>query len=282
MRKPVTGRSEPSTADAGAHQNVARVTLILSALASAHRTGLRLTDLVKTTGLSKAVAHRFLAGMMQHGLAEIDELSGRYFLGLNLITWAAAAGNRYGLARLAEPFLQRLAEKTQDTVYLMLRTGDECVCIARHEGEYPIRTLTIDVGDRRPLGGGAGPLAILAYLPDDEIEQILPRIEDKLSTFKFDLVDMHMMIASARREGFATIDNRINPGMSGVAAPIRRQDGAAFAAINVVAVSNRMANDRRSWIAREISLEIAALEEKLRPLLFAEGVGQITKSSLVG
>ena len=281
MRGLKTENSGPPATDAGAHQNVARVTLILSALASAPRTGLRLTDLVKTTGLSKAAAHRFLAGMMQHGLAEIDELSGRYFLGLNLIAWAASAGNRYGLARLAEPFLQRLAEKTQDTVYLMLRTGDECVCVARHEGEYPIRTLTIDVGDRRPLGGGAGPLAILAFLPDEEIDQILPRVEGKLSSFKFDLVDMRMMIADTRREGFATIDNRINPGMSGVAAPIRRQDGTAFAAINVVAVSSRMANERRSWIAREIALEISVLEQKLRPLLFAEGIGQITKSSLV-
>lgn len=268
--------------DKGAHQNVARVTLILSALAAAARTGLRLTDLVKTTGLSKAVAHRFLAGMMQHGLVEMDELSGRYFLGLNLVTWAAAAGNRYGLARLADPFLERLAEKTQDTVYLMLRTGDECVCLARLEGDYPIRTLTIDVGDRRPLGGGAGPLAILAFLPDEEVEQILPRVEERLERLKFDLVDMRMLIAQTRKAGFATIDNRVNTGMSGVALPIRRQDGTAFAAINVVAVSSRMADDRRLWIAREIAAEVAALEDKLRPLLVAEGVGQITKSSLVG
>lgn len=268
--------------DKGAHQNVARLTLILSALAAAARTGLRLTDLVKATGLSKAAAHRFLAGMMQHGLVEMDELSGRYFLGLNLVTWAAAAGNRYGLARIAEPFLERLAEKTQDTIYLMLRTGDECVCVARHEGEYPIRTLTIHVGDRRPLGGGAGPLAILANLPDEEVEQILPRVAERLENLKFDLMEMRMLIAQTRKAGFATLDNRVNTGMSGVALPIRRQDGAAFAAINVVAVSSRMAAERRIWIAREIATEIAALEEKLRPILIAEGVGQITKSSLIG
>ncbi len=268
--------------DKGAHQNVARVSLILATLADASRTGLRLTDLVKATGLSKTAAHRFLAGMMQQGLVEQDALSGRYFLGLNLVVWAAAAGNRYGLARLAEPALTRLAEKTEDTIYLMLRTGDECVCIARHEGSYPIRTLTLNLGDRRPLGAGAGPLAILSFLPDEEVDAILPRIEDRLATFKFDLVDMRRMIAETRENGFATIDNRIIPGMSGVALPIRRQDGAAFAAINVVAISARMTPDRRAWIAAEITAEVAALEQSLRPLLFAEGVGQISRSSLPG
>jgi DNA-binding IclR family transcriptional regulator len=266
--------------DKGAHQNVVRVSLILSALAEASRTGLRLTDLVKATGLSKTAAHRFLAGMQQQGLVEQDTLSGRYFLGLNLVVWAAAAGNRYGLARLAEPALARLAEKTEDTVYLMLRDGDECICIARHEGGYPIRTLTLDLGDRRPLGAGAGPLAILSFLPDEEVDGILPRIENRLAAFKFDLVDMRRIIAETRQNGFATIDNRIIPGMSGVALPIRRQDGTAFASINVVAISARMAEDRRAWIATEIAAGAAAIERALGPLLHAEGVSQISRSSL--
>ncbi len=264
----------------GAHQNVARVSLILSALADASRTGLRLTDLVRATGLSKTVAHRFLAGMMQHGLVELDELSGRYFLGLSMIVWSASAGNRYGLARAAEPTLDRLAKITGDTVYLMLRHGDECVCIDRREGDYPIRTLTIDVGDRRPLGAGAGPLAILAFLQDAEIENILPRIADPLAAFKFDLTDIRLLVEATRKKGFATIDNRINPGMSGVSVPIRRQDGAPFAALNVVAVSDRMADERRSWIAKEIASEASALEQTLRPLLSADGASQIARSSL--
>lgn len=264
----------------GAHQNVARVSLILAALADAASTGLRLTDLVKVTGLSKTVAHRFLTGMSQHGLVELDELSGRYFLGLNMIVWAAAAGNRYGLDRLAEPALDRLTEKTEDTVYLMLRTGDECLCLARHEGRFPIRTLTIDVGDRRPLGAGAGPLAILSYLPDEEIDGILARSAESLARFKFDPVDMRRLIQETRRKGFATIDNRINPGMSGVSVPIRRQDGVAFAAINVVAISARMEESRQAWIAREIAAEATAIEQALQPLLSSIGVSQITRSSL--
>lgn len=266
--------------DKGAHQNVARVSLVLSSLAEASRTGLRLTDLVKATGLSKTVAHRFLAGMMQHGLVEQDDLSGRYFLGLGMVVWAASAGNRYGLATLAEESLRRLAEATEDTVYLMLRSGDECVCIARQEGSFPIRTLTLNVGDRRPLGAGAGPLAILSHLSDEEIEGILLRSGPALARFRFETAEMRRLIQATRSRGFATIDNRITEGLSGVSMPVRRQDGIAFAALNVVAISARMADHRREAIAREIAAEARRLEEALGPALSVDGVSRITKLSL--
>ena len=266
----------------GQHQNVARVSAILAALAEASRTGLRLTDLVNVTGFSKAVAHRFLAGMTQYGLVEQDALSGRYFLGLGMVTWAASAGNRYGLARLAEPALAELAEITEDTVYLMLRAGDGCACIARHEGDYPIRTLTLALGDRRPLGAGAGPLAILAFLKDEEIERILAATEADLARFKFEPDEMRRMVETTRRNGFATIDNRIIPGMSGVAVPIRGKDGSAFASINVVAISDRMADERRRWIAGEIKARAENLEATFGSLLSADGIAQIARSSGTG
>ena len=266
--------------DKGAHQNVARVSMVLGALAESARTGLRLTDLVKATGLSKTVAHRFLTGMMQHGLVEQDELSGRYFLGLNMVVWSAAAGNRYGLKRLAEPALLRLAEATEDTVYLMLRSGEECICIDRKEGAFPIRTLTLDVGDRRPLGAGAGPLAILSYLPDEEIDDVLLSARSQLARFKFEPGELRRLVQQTRENGFATIDNRIVPGLSGVAVPLRRRDGVAFAAINVVAISQRMADSRRREIATRIQSEADKLGEDLAAVLSVDGVEQITRSTL--
>jgi DNA-binding IclR family transcriptional regulator len=37
--------------------------------------------------------------------------------------------------------------------------------VARTVGDYPIRTLTLDRGDRRPLGVGAGALALYGAMP---------------------------------------------------------------------------------------------------------------------
>ena len=72
------------------------------------------------------------------------------------MAWATAAKHRFSFVRLAEPALERLAHRTQDTVYLVARVGDEIVCLDAREGSFPIKALTLNVGDRRPLGIGAG------------------------------------------------------------------------------------------------------------------------------
>ena len=70
----------------------------------------------------------------------------------------------------ARPSLQRLAQKTGDTAFASILEGTAAICVAREVGDFPIRTLTLSVGDRRPLGVGAGSLALLASLSDDAIE----------------------------------------------------------------------------------------------------------------
>src|SRR5262249_36878415 len=148
-------------------------TMVLKALAANSAEGLRLTDVVNATSLGKATVHRVLSGLVAHGLVDQDKATGRFFLSLKLIGWAMAAGDRFGLARLAAPALAPLPKRTEDTIYLSLRSGDEAICIERREGPFPIKTLTLRVGDRRPLGVGAGSLAMLAFLPDEEVEQVI-------------------------------------------------------------------------------------------------------------
>src|SRR6266571_4296759 len=161
------------TEERSQHRNVARLLAVLEALSEAAAEGLRLTDAMRATGLNKTTAHRLLGGLAAHGLAEQDPETGRFFVGLKLLSWAEAAKDRFGFARLAEPTLVRISRRTQDTVYLVARVGDEIVCLDCREGAFPIKVLTLTIGDRRPLGIGAGSLAILAALPDDEVERIL-------------------------------------------------------------------------------------------------------------
>src|SRR5262249_20455588 len=86
-------RADPA-ARGGEPQNVVRPSLLLSALAGAAAQGLRLTDVGRLTGLGKATAHRLLAGLVAHGLAEQDD--GRFFLGKRVLSLAAASANRFG------------------------------------------------------------------------------------------------------------------------------------------------------------------------------------------
>ena len=238
----------------GEHQNIARATIVLDALARASTAGLRLTDVVEVTGLNKATVHRVLSGLAAHQLAEQDVSTGRFLIGTKVLSWVTSAATRFNIAHLAEPSLTELAQITEDTVYFSVRSGTELVCIDRLEGSFPIKTLTLDIGERRPLGISAGGLALLAFLPDGEIEEILNSHRDRKIVFPFDEVALRAMIDRTRKTGFAYYDapvirgSDVISGMAAIALPIRSSDEKPVAAISVAALTERLQPPRQSKI----------------------------------
>ena len=259
--------SDADTAEKGLYQNIGRATMVLTSLAANSAEGMRLTDVVNTTSLGKATVHRVLSGLVAHGLVDQDKASGRFFLSLKLISWAMAAGDRFGLARLAGNAMSRLSQRTQDTVYLSLRSGDEAVCIERREGSFPIKTLTLRLGDRRPLGVGAGSMAMMAFLADEEINRVIAGQSAEMSRYGTDEMTLRDMIATARRLGYALNDERLIPGMSAVGVPIRRPSGQPFAALSVAAISSRLQLPRRDTIVASLKQEAEQIEAELLPIL---------------
>lgn len=256
-------------------KNIARLLAVMEELAAASSDGLRLTDVARAAGLGKATAHRILGGLEAHGLIEQDPETGRYFLGLRMLVWATAARARFGIARVAEPVVDRLARQTQDTVYLVARVGDESVCVDRREGSFPIRALTLDVGDRRPLGIGAGSLAMLAFLPDVEVDRIMAVHAPERAAYPFSDGRVREMIDAARRNGYAYNDVHVFQGMetitdmAAVAVPIRRGDGIPVAALHLTAITARLEPPRRDELVAMLQHEVRRLESEYRPALDA-------------
>ena len=88
--------------------------------------------------------------------------------------WCSSSGltatPRFNLREICHPALARIADATGDTVFLTQRSGLDAVCLDRREGTFPIKTFTLEVGMRRPLGVGTGSLAILSALPEEDIQ----------------------------------------------------------------------------------------------------------------
>ena len=253
----------------GLHQSISRPTAVLEALAAASSAGLRMTDVMRATGLGKATVHRLLAGLAAYGLVDQDSDTGRFFLGTRILSWAVTAGDRFGLARLAEPAMVRLSQATLDTIYLAVRSGDEAVCLNRREGLHPIRTLTLNVGDRRPLGVSAGGLALLAFLSDQEIERILRLQVEARTQLPFDQITLRKLISDTRQAGFAYYDApvlhgaEVVTGMAAIAVPIRRPDKKPVASLSVAAITARLQAQRRKEIVTQLQAEVRQIEASL-------------------
>jgi len=261
-------------------QAIERAVQVLEAIGDASVSGLRLSDVMRITGLGRATSHRFLKALVDQELVELEPDSGRYFLGMKLLVLSGAASNRFGLARRAAPALQRLAERTGDTIYLSLRIGEVAICLDRLEGAFPIRTLTLKIGDRRPLGVGAGSMALLAFLPQTEIQRVVSQHAAASAAFGFDQATLLSLAEAARGQGYAFNDQRIIPGMSAVGVPVNGRSGAPMAALSVAAISSRMDLPRRTNIVAWLHEEASNLERELGAILdHADGP---TRAAILG
>ncbi|MGD9943530.1 MAG: IclR family transcriptional regulator [Burkholderiaceae bacterium] len=257
----------PASKGRGEHQNIARAALVLDVLAKSGSDGLRLAAIVKQTQLSKTAVHRCLAGLVAHGLATLDEQASHYFLGDRILNWAHGASGRFELAKRAVPYLERLAEATGDTAYLLVRSGAQMVCFGRVLGSYPVKMLSLDVGGSRAMSMGAGGLALLAALPPEEAERIMIQNASDPAEGSVPLSQTRRLAAAARQQGFAQSNSALLPGMAGIAVAVREPDGAPVAALSISAVAQRLAAPREQLVVKLLRTEASRMEGELGTLL---------------
>ena len=140
--------------------SVERACRILRALSDPGVT--RLTDIAVATGLDKTTALRLLDVLARDGFVVRDARTKHYRLGAELLVLGAAALARFDPRPLARPSLLRLTGRFEDSVILSIPSGIESLCVDVEEGRYPIRANYLSIGSHRPLGVGAGSLALLA------------------------------------------------------------------------------------------------------------------------
>jgi DNA-binding IclR family transcriptional regulator len=240
-------------------KTIDRAVRLLWVLAKGNNEGMPLSGISRLSGFGKGTTHRLLAALVEAGLAFQDPTTRRYRFGASLSLLARFA-QQQDIGALSFPFLQRIAATTSDTVYVSVREGPAAVCVGREIGSFPIRTLSLDAGDRRPLGVGSGSLALLAFLADEAIEAVLKQNETWLRSFKgYDSAYIWKAIAKSRREGFSFVDGRIIHGMNAIGVPVFDNSRKVVAALSLAAIASRVSGDRITEIVTILKKEAATL-----------------------
>lgn len=207
--------------------------------------GARVAMLVRTSGLPKSSVLRLLAGLEREGLVERDPATRRVYCGVGLSTLGDLAARRHRLAGRAEPVLAWVAAKTDQAAYLSVRSGLDAVCVGRCDGTAVVRAVTLDVGTRRPLGVGAGSMALLAGLPAAEAAEITDLNADLLDASRFPADTIRRMTERARQRGLAEHEGMLVSGISGLGVAVPDAAGRPAAALSIAFLSDRTpARDR--------------------------------------
>ena len=244
-------------------QSVERALAIVKAIGVAAGDGMSLAAIAKTVSLNRTTTYRILKCLVQAGAVRSDSDSSRYFLGALALKLGLSALEPLQFRALFASTLIRIAETTGDTVFLLRRIGNDSLCVDRCLGSYPVKTLIVEVGTRRPLGVGAAALAIMQAMPNDEVQEVVRVNANRYPFFDTSAASVLKAVRAAKEKGYVSTRVVGVEGVTAIALPILDPQGHAVAALAVAAIAQRMSLSRQAELVEIVSSEIREMEALL-------------------
>ncbi len=224
---------------------------------------LTMTQISEHVGIHKSTAHRLLATLENKRFVQRDQETGIYRLGIRLLQMAYLTLEQNDLRRLAVPFMHKLCDQYEENIDLTVLDGADVVFINILEGPRRVK-LAAATGQRLPAFATASGKAILAFMPEKSVQNILDRGMPQLTPYTLSMRDELLQdLDSIKDLGFAISEQELEEQINAVAAPIFDLDGQPIASIAVAGPAYRLTRERMLMIgpdvvatAKEISQEI--------------------------
>ena len=225
---------------------------------------LALGEISQLLKLHKSTAHRLIMVLERHRLLERNSQTGRYRLGLKLFELGTRAVSQLDLRERARPFLERVVLETGETVHLCIYDDGEVVYVDKVEPARSVR-LASSVGRRNPAYCTAVGKAIMAFLPEEQVEDAVHKHGLRLLTRKTvsTLTELKTELEIIRERGYALDDEENEEGVCCVGAVVRGYEGDAVAAISASGPTFRLGKDKVPMVAYSVISAAAALSKEL-------------------
>ena len=202
------------------------------------RPALGISELAQRLGLTRSTTHRYVATLARLGFLDQDELTRKYRLGIRVLDLGFTVLGSLELREIAAPHLQRLTAATGHTSNLAIRDDTDVILIDRirgRPGRYHHLEFTLHVGSRIPSYCSATGKALLAFLPQADLDNLLDRIEFQPRGPRSvgGRTALLAELGQVRRTGMALNDEELESGLRSIAVPLRSRSGAVVAAINL-------------------------------------------------
>ncbi|MFZ4078085.1 MAG: IclR family transcriptional regulator [Microbacteriaceae bacterium] len=247
-------------------QVVSRAAAVLRVVSSHTPDGVTSSQVATLTSLTRPTAHRLLASLAAEGFLDQDSRTSTWHLGPELYLMGAVAAPRYDITTIAQPLIHELASETGESAFLSARRGYETVCLVREEGAFPIRSFVLYEGVRFPLGVASAGMAILAFLPDDEIDAYLAHRESISTEFQRQHTPnlVWQRIREARARGYSVNPGLIVQGSFGIGAAVFDESGRPAWALSLTGVESRFSTERQPELGRLLVDKAHALTQLLK------------------
>lgn len=192
---------------------------------------LSISEAAEIAGLDRATTRRCLLTLAEQGYCAYD---GKFFTVtprvLRLGTGCLAS---MPLPRIVQPWLDQLSEKIGQSTSVAILDGAEIVYVAR-AAQRRVMSIALMPGSRLPAYCTSLGRVMLAALPEKQVNEhletqsLLARTPYTLNTVEAVMGEL----SRVRSQGYAAVDQEVEPGLRSVAVPLRNAHGTVVAALN--------------------------------------------------
>jgi IclR family pca regulon transcriptional regulator len=216
--------------DSGFVQSLERGLAVIRALSTPDRQ--TLSDVARTTGLSRAAARRFLLTLERLGY--VSQQDGRFALTPQVLALGYAFLSSLTLPEVAQPHLARLVEHVHESSSVSVLDGRDVVYVARVPTRR-IMTVSITVGTRFPAHATSMGRVLLAGLTAPERAGALDGVE--LAPITPETITARAALEAeldrVAAQGYALVDQELEVGLRSIAVPVHDPAGTVVAAMNL-------------------------------------------------
>lgn len=179
-------------------------------------------ELAERLNLNRTVVHRLLATLSARGFVLRQGVL--YRPGAALVRLADVL--EPDLRKIAAPLMRKLSIDTGESAVLHIADGLEAVVLEQTVGMGHVLQVNHKIGSRHSLSTGASGRAMLAFLPETTIRQVLKKDENP--------AHLERSLAAVRQLGYALSHDELQTGVHGVATAVLGRDGFAQASLAVL------------------------------------------------
>jgi IclR family pca regulon transcriptional regulator len=192
---------------------------------------LTLAEVAQRTGLTRATARRLLLTLDELGY--VSSNGRRFSLTPRVLDIGYAYLSSLNIQQIAQPFLEALSERVNESVSVTVLDGSDIIYVARVPTKR-IMTISLGLGSRLPAYCTSMGRVLLAELPPPQLRAIVPeRLEPRTEHTVRTRAELESVLAGVRRQGWALVDEELEIGLRSLAAPLRDAARRAVAAMNV-------------------------------------------------
>jgi DNA-binding IclR family transcriptional regulator len=201
------------------------------------------TEVATRVDLPKSTVYNHLQTLHANDYVTRDDEE--YRLGFRFLEHGGYTRDRTDVFEVAKPELRKLAAETGELANLAVEEHGWAVYLYRVPGDQAV-ALDSYVGKRRHLHSTAFGKAMLAYMPDDEVEEILDAhgLSARTDRTISDREELFAELETIRERGYAYDDEESLEGLRCVAAPILTRRDEVLGAVSVSGPIGRLSGSR--------------------------------------